>query len=157
LYLLENEDFQTGFENGWDGRKLFGEGAAPQLYALTPDGMMTINCVPTWEGAVLGFRKGTEDNAYAFTFDYEGEGTWYLNDLKEEASTLISSENTYTFTTAANDSELRFVISATPLLNTPTGVNNAAVGNEVYKIIHNDHVYIIRQGRIFDVTGVMVR
>lgn len=157
LYLLENEDFLTGFENGWDGRKLFGEGAAPQLYALTPDGMMTINCVPTWEGAVLGFRKGTEDNAYAFTFDYEGEGTWYLNDLKEEASTLISSENTYTFTTAANDSELRFVISATPLLNTPTGVNNAAVGNEVYKIIHNDHVYIIRQGRIFDVTGVMVR
>ena len=160
LYLLEREDFSEGFENGWDGPKLFGESVAPQLYAITPDGNMAINCVPDWEGTVVGFRAGTEDNMYTFSFEYEGEQTWYLNDLKAEESTRILSGNTYEFSTASGDMEARFIISATPISYVPTGVENSDIRDQksdVRKLLIDGHVYIIRNGRMYDATGVMIR
>jgi len=160
LYMWEREDFEEGFENGWDGHKLFGESYAPQLYAITPDGEMAVNCVPSWEGTVLGFKKGTEDNVYTFTFEYEGENTWYLNDLKTEQSTRILSGNTYMFSTASGDSEARFIISQTPIHSTPTGIEQSAISGQksaVKKIVIDDHVYIIRNGKMYSAEGVMVR
>lgn len=160
LYLLEREDFAEGFENGWDGPKLFGESVAPQLYAITPDGNMAINCVPDWEGTVVGFRAGTEDNMYTFSFEYDGEQAWYLNDLKTEQSTRILSGNTYQFSTASGDMEARFIISQTPIHSTPTGIEQSAISGQqsaVRKIVIDDHVYIIRNGKMYSAEGVMVR
>ena len=157
LYLLERADFSEGFENGWDGPKLFGESVAPQLYAITPDGNMAINCVPDWEGTVVGFRAGTEDNMYTFSFEYEGEQTWYLNDLKTEQSTRILSGNTYAFSTASGDMEARFIISATPISKVPTGIENGEAGKNVHKLLIDGILYIIRNGRMYDATGVMIR
>ena len=160
LYLLERADFSEGFENGWDGPKLFGESVAPQLYAITPDGNMAINCIPTFEGQLLGFRKGTQDNFYTFMFEYEGENTWYLNDLKEQTSTLISSESRYMFMASDEDMAARFVISRTPIHSTPTGTEQSAISDQqsaVKKIVIDDKVFIIRNGQMYHVTGVMVR
>ncbi len=160
LYMWEREDFTEGFENGWDGRKLFGESYAPQLYAITPDGEMAVNCVPTFEGTVLGFRKGTEDDVYTFTFEYDGENTWYLNDLREQTSTLISSESRYMFMASDEDMVARFIISRTPIHHVATGIQQSAVSGQqsvVRKIVIDDHVFIIRNGQMYDVTGVMVR
>lgn len=160
LYMLEREDFAEGFENGWDGRKMFGEDVAPQLYALTPDGNMAINCIPTFEGQVLGFRKGTEDSFYTFTFEYDGENIWYLNDLREQTSTLINSESTYMFMASDEDMAARFIISATPIHHVATGIDlSAGRGQQsaVRKIVINDHVFIIRNGQLYDVTGKTVK
>jgi len=160
LYMWEREDFAEGFENGWDGRKLFGESYAPQLYAITPDGEMAVNCVPTFEGTVLGFRKGTDDNVYTFTFEYDGENTWYLNDIKEQTSTLISSENSYMFIAYDDDMTARFIISRTPIHYMPTGVEQSAISgqqSDVRKMVIDDHVFIIRNGQMYDVTGVIVK
>ena len=160
LYMWEREDFEEGFENGWDGRKMFGADVAPQLYAVTTDGNMAINCVPDWEGTVLGFKKGTEDNVYTFTFEYEGENTWYLNDLREQTSTLISSESSYMFMASDEDMVARFIISRTPIHSTPTGIEQSAISGQqsaVKKIVIDDHVYIIRNGKMYSAEGVMVR
>lgn len=159
LYMLEREDFAEGFENGWDGRKMFGEDVAPQLYAFTPDGNMAINCIPTFEGQLLGFRKGAQDNTYTFTFEYDGDNMWYLNDLKEQTSTLISAFDSYTFTSEADDTEARFIISRSPIHSTPTAVESATGAQQpaIRKIVINDHVFIIRNGLMYDVTGIMVR
>ena len=159
VYMLEREDFAENFENGWDGRKMFGDDVAPQLYAFTPDGNMAINCIPTFEGQVLGFRKGTKDNVYTFTFEYDGENTWYLNDLKEQTSTLISADDSYMFTASAEDMAARFVISATPIRNTPTGVDNNNQNSKVEsrKLLIDGVLYIIRNGQMYNVTGAMVR
>ncbi len=160
LYMLEREDYEDGFENGYDARKMFGEDVAPQLYTITSDGNMAISCVPTYEGQVLGFRKGTNDNVYTFTFDYAGENTWYLNDMKEQTSTLISSESMYLFFASESDMTARFIISATPIHYMPTGIQDSEYSiqnSEVRKIVVDDHVFIIRNGRMYDVTGVMVR
>ena len=114
--------------------------------------------MPDWEGTVLGFRKGTEDNTYTFTFEYEGEQTWYLNDMKEETSTRIMSENSYLFSTADGDSEARFIISATPISKVTTDIGEAGcLPSAVRKMVIDNHVYIIRNGRMYDATGVMMR
>lgn len=157
-FILGREDFSTGFDDGWDGRFMEGDGAAPQLYAPTENGNMVINCVPEIEGTVLCFKPGTADNVYTFSFGYEGEDSWYLNDLKEQQSTLINADNTYMFATTADDNAARFVISRTPIYKTPTGISNGTDGEKanVRKTVIDDHVYIIRNGKMYDVTGKRV-
>lgn len=159
ITIYERGDLTEGFDNGWDGRKMFGESVAPQLYAVTSDGNMAINCIPDVDGALLGFRKGSKENIYTFTFDYDGKRVLYLNDLKEDTSVLINSANTYTFVAAANDNEVRFVISTTPLQNVITGISGLINSEQtsVRKILHNGQIYIIRNGRIYDAKGAMIK
>lgn len=157
VYLLAREDFANSFENGFDGRKVFGETVAPQMYAMTMDGNMAINCVPTMEGTVLGFRKGSGDSEYTFSFEYEGAETLYLNDLKAQTSTLIGAESSYTFTAAADDDEARFIISATPIGQMPTEVERQKSKVERQKIIIHGNLFIIRDGRMYHVMGTEVR
>lgn len=160
LYMLEREDFSEDFENGWDARKMFGESVAPQLYAITPDGNMAINCVPTFEGTILGFRKGANDNGYTFTFDYDGADSWYLLDLKEQVSTLITTNSSYMFVAAADDLAARFIISRTPLNYTDgvtTGVDNHTTSAASQKLLIDGVLYIIRNGRIYSVEGALLK
>lgn len=160
LYMLEREDFSEDFENGWDARKMFGESVAPQLYAITPDGNMAINCVPTFEGTILGFRKGANDNGYTFTFDYDGADSWYLLDLKEQVSTLITTNSSYMFVAAADDLAARFIISRTPLNYTDgvaTGVDNHTTSTASQKLLIDGVLYIIRNGRIYSAEGALLK
>ncbi|MBR6168081.1 MAG: InlB B-repeat-containing protein [Paludibacteraceae bacterium] len=161
IHLLIRDDFSEGFDNGWDASKMFGMSFAPQLYVMTETGKkLSINCTPEAEGTVLGFRKGETDSVYTFSFEYDGAEEFYLNDLKEQTSTLISVESTYEFTAEADDAEARFIISATPIHKTATGVDQTS-GNtqdaKVRKVIINDHVYIIRGGRMYSVEGTMLK
>lgn len=157
LYMLEHEQYSENFENGYDGRKIFGLDEAPQLYAISADGNMGINCVPTFEGTVVGFRMGTEDNTYTFTFEYAGGNMWYLNDLKEQTSTLIDHENTYTFTASTNDDPARFAISAKPLHHMPTAIDNNVLNPESdsRKLMIDGTLYILRSGRLYTATGAL--
>lgn len=159
--ILAHEDFDEGFENGWDGHKIFGESFTPQLYAMTTDGNMAVNCIPEYEGTVLGFKPSDVDNSYTFYFRYDGDETLYLNDLKAEQSTLIQDENTYPFTSSVEDAEARFVISATPIPHTPTGIqsvqSDGEQGSKARKLFINGAIYIIRSGRMYDVLGKTMR
>ena len=159
-YILGREDFADSFDDGWDGRFMEGDEAAPQLYAPTENGNLVINCVPNIEGTVVCFKRGSVDSEYTFTFDYEGEESWYLNDQKEQESTLISALDSYTFHSSADDMPARFVVSRTPIYKTPTGVENADGRNQksdVRKIVIDDHVFIIRNGLMYDVTGALCK
>ncbi len=159
-YILGREDFADSFDDGWDGRFMEGDEAAPQLYAPTENGNLVINCVPNIEGTVVCFKRGSVDSEYTFTFSYEGEESWYLNDQKEQESTLISALDSYTFHSSADDMPARFVVSRTPIYKTPTGVENADGRNQksdVRKIVIDDHVFIIRNGLMYDVTGALCK
>ena len=158
VLIFMREDFSTDFDNGWDGRKMKGKTYAPYLYAATDEGKMAVNSIPTAEGTVLGFKAGTEDNYYTFSFEYNGDEMWYLNDLKTETSTLINAANTYSFVSEIGDTEARFVISATPIHKIATGNENAgAEAAKVRKLIIDDKVYIIRGGRMYSVDGQMIK
>lgn len=159
VVILARQDFSTGFDNGWDGKNLNEPSVAPIIYALRADGTKdAVSAIPSFEGTVVGFRQG-EDNQYTFSFNYDGEDIWYLNDLKEEKSTLIDAANTYSFVAEAGDAEARFIISATPIQKLPTGIGNDANDAmvKVRKLIINDQLFIIRAGRMYNAVGSIVK
>ena len=159
-YILGREDFTNGYDDGWDGEYMEGDGSAPQLYAATQEGYFVVNCVPEIEGTLMAFHPGRADNTYTFSFVYNGNETWYLNDVKEQKSTLISNETTYPFVSNAGDNAARFVISKIPYTTTEiaTGVTNLDDETlDVQKVIYNDKLYIIRGGRVFSADGQLVK
>ena len=159
VYLLMREDFTTGFDNGYDGRKMFGVDGIPQLFAFSEDGNMSISCLPDVEGTALGFKPG-EDNTYQFFFAYDGEQTLYLNDLQARASTRISDESTYTFSATEEDDVNRFFISSTPIAQVTTANETSEHNNKnavIRKVLINNHLYIIRGNAIYSVTGKAVK
>ena len=156
-YVLGRADFAEGYEDGWDGAYIEGESATPKLYTPSVDGNMFVNCLPQIDGTVVGFRKGSADSQYTFTFGYEGNEEYYLKDLKLDTETRIDGEHSYTFTAEAEDNAARFIIiRKTPTI--ATGVED--VENDtvvVRKLIIDDKVYIIRGGMMYDVTGKMIK
>ena len=156
-YVMGRKDFAEGYEDGWDGAYIEGESQTPKLYTPSIDGDMFINCLPQIDGTVVGFRKGSDDSAYTFSFKYEGEDEYYLKDLKLDIETRIDNDHIYFFTTEDGDSATRFIIvRKTPAV--ATGSDNVdAEAAQVRKLIIDNKVYIIRGGRMYDATGRMVK
>ena len=80
--------------------------------------------------------------------------------MLSQTSTLIDDESEYMFTAQAGERNSRFVISSTPFEapQMPTGVENVSTeAPKVRKLIINDKVYIIRNGRIYGVDGALVK
>jgi len=158
LYMWEREDFSEAFENGWDGRKMYGENYAPQLFAITPDGAMAVNCVPTYEGVLIGFRAGTDELAYTFSFEYDDDAEpLYLYDLYADTYTRVLNGNTYLFVANDYDTHARFSLTRR-LPGVATGTEDVSQPTSaVRKVLFNDHIYILRDGRLYDVTGKTVK
>ena len=158
VWLLQDERFDYGFDNGWEASYQECDERSAQLYALSEIGKMAFLAQPEIDGTVLGFAPSRDGDEYTFSFHYLGNETLYLNDLKQQNSTLISEENIYRFTYEEGDTH-RFLISATPFgaPGITTGVSETGDGARVQKIIYRDHVYIIRGGRIYDVVGKVVK
>lgn len=153
------QEFTSGYDNGCDGRKIGGAGYAPKFYAITEDGNMSINSVPEIEGQLLGFKAGSEDDVYMLTFQYTGDQTYYLNDMKEQVSTPITDASSYTFYSTPDDEEARFIISKTPY-NSPsiaTGMDELNTSNKARKQMIDGILYIIRDGRIYSAEGSIVK
>jgi len=158
LRLCEAEQFTNEFDNGWEAIYLEGDGRSGQLYAQMED-KMTVLATPSLEGTVVGFIPG---NAANYTISFSGTETgYYLNDMLMEQSTLIAEGNTYDFTPDEYTNATRFVISKTPILKTPTGVEDTEDISDqqaaVRKLIIDDKLYIIRAGRIYNVTGALCK
>ncbi len=159
LYLFSDEQFNEGFDNGWDGAYESGESGAMQIYMLSPAGNLSISAQPEMEGTTFGFEAGRKEE-YTFSFKYVGDEELYFNDLQEKKSTLINDENEYTFTAQEGESGIRFIISATPYEKPgiATGVTDLdADAPKVQKVIYNDKLYIIRGGKVFSAEGQIVR
>ncbi len=157
LYMWERSDFSEAFENGWDGHKLFGESVAPQLFALSPDGDLAINCIPTFEGVQMGFKAGEQDNSYTFTFEYSDEAQpLYLLDISTNTYTQITSDTSYSFTTTDTDVHNRFVLTYNAP-STPTALETTPVVTTGKKVIYDNHLFILHNGRIFSAQGAMIQ
>ncbi len=159
VYLLKDARFSDGFDNGWDGHFLSGDNRSARLYAISEEeGALAFMAQPEIEGTQLGFAPSKEGNEYTFSFSYDGDDEYYLNDLKLTTATLISAENSYLFTYEEGDTN-RFYISRQPL-GAPavaTGVDNPREEIKPRKFIYKDKMYILYNGRVFDATGKVVK
>lgn len=158
-YLLENEMFTTGHDNGWDGKFAEGDDRAAQFYSINEEqGNMAVNALPELEGTQLGFVPNS-DNQFTISFRYNGSTYYYLNDLQMMKSTLIQNGNTYTFFTSDYDMVERFVISKTPFQvpGISTGVDSQDDTTKVEKLMINGRLYILKRGHLYDAQGKMVK
>lgn len=156
LYLFEGEQFSEAFDNGWEAKYMSGDGRSAKLYAETTIGQLAVAAQPEYEGTVLGFAPGQETE-YIFTFSGPDK-EYYLNDLRLKKSTLISEGESYLFTFEEGDTN-RFYISKTRI-DAPaiaTGTENTADGAKARKVIVNDKLYIIRNGRVYSAEGIIVK
>lgn len=158
LFMFEGEQFSDEFDNGWEATFKEDEEIPTQLYSPTPVGKLAVAALPSLEGAKVNFTTN-ETGEYTFTFSGAGNA-YYLNDIKEQKSALIKEGNAYVFALEEGDAPDRFYISHTPL-GAPaiaTGVDEVdSEALKVRKIIHNDQLYIIRGGQLYDATGKVVK
>lgn len=118
MWIFINPLCTRNFDNGWDGRKMYGTSVNPQLCALEDDGDYQIDAISDIEGTELGFWAG-EDNTYTLTFTHKDLDakypTLYLQDLANNSVTNISqSGSSYTFAVnRTTDPEKRFKIVTT--------------------------------------------
>lgn len=146
--------FSDEFDNGWEALYMEGYGYAGEMYAMGTD-KMNVLATNNLEGTIVGFVPGQAEN-YTISFAGDGKG-YYLNDMKEEESTLIEEGNTYVFTPDESTNSARFVISKTPIAKTPTSVDNINDGVRARKQMIDGTLYIIRDGRIYNAEGRLVK
>ena len=160
VYMRERADFAEGFENGYDGHKIFGESVAPQLYAVTPDGNMAVNCVPDVEGTVLGFKAGTKDDEYTFTFEYDETEALYLLDTQNGTYTRVETDGNYRFGVDDVGAHNRFVLTRYYSPQTPTGGeevrSDEGQGTKAVKIMEDNKIFILYRGVLYDGMGKRV-
>ena len=159
MWLLQDERFDYGFDNGWEAEFVEGDDRSAQLYAVSEIGKMAFLAQPELDGTLLGFAPSRDGAEYTFSFYYTGSQKLYLNDLKLQTSTLVSDNDTYLFTYEKGD-EQRFIISTVPF-NIPdisTGVGNTTNGEnaKAVKFIKDDKIFIFVNGTLYDATGKMV-
>lgn len=102
MWLFTVEGCTRGFDNGWDGPKMWGATAAPQIYAIEEDGNYQINSVDDIDESYLGFRPG-EDSEYSMTFTHEHlsgkskQGIYLVDLLTGEITDISASESVVHF------------------------------------------------------------
>lgn len=161
LYLLSHEEATEGFDNGWDGEKIYSDNLnVPVIYVENTAGDWQISTQPVLAGTQFGFYRG-EDDVYTIRFDYVGDETLYFYDAVADTYTEVKTGNTYSFISTTDNLERRFALTNfNPYVKpTPTDIDNtdAHSARMVRKFVLNDHVYILIDGVLYDVVGKMVR
>lgn len=83
-----------------------------------------------------------------------------LVDSETGTRTNLGAGMTYTVTLAAGDYTSRFYLEISPVKETPTGLEQLPTTNDqspIKKLLIDGILYIVRDGKIFDARGVMVK
>lgn len=159
MYLLERDDFKPEFDNGWDGTKILGEAFAPQLYAIHGDNKYAVDATPELDGTEIGFKAGTNNYEYTFSFEYDDDEPLYLYDKETQDFTRISNEATYTFQTKDNAEHSRFALTRSNAPQIVTAFENAEYEAEIRaeKFIENSMLFIRRGDKVYSIDGTQVK
>jgi hypothetical protein len=137
LYLIEGDQFTDEFDNAWDGKYQPCDGRSATLYAMSPIGDMAVLAQQSVNNTSVVFEPGKKSE-YVFTFGYNGDVTYYLNDMQLKTSTEIKEGNEYRFTYNKGDMKNRFLVTresfdspniSTGLANIVTDGNGLQVTN----------------------------
>ncbi len=157
------DKFTIGYEPGYDVTKLSLQGGKALLYSELPCGKLAFAAVPDSLAKTLIPLTVYADNQEYFTFHLSNNAYHdrltcvLLCDLETGAVTdLLQSD--YTTVISAGTVRNRFYITClfTDGQDIVTDLDNVLHNGsqqEVRKILYNDHIYIIRNGLIYDITG----
>ena len=156
-----------GYDDGWDGTKLFGaiEGV-PQVYLVEGEMKLTYNHLPLLvEGeektVAMNYTVGVDgEQTFIANFDYLTHADVMLEDLKTGTIINLRENNVYTFNGTKNDNPDRFLLHFTwspnaidEEIEVVSNVTIYAYNGEVYIRSTNDAINQSGDIFIYDLTG----
>lgn len=163
--LIISDRYTDAYEIGRDLEKLFGSAYNLSVYTLmednTPLAFQALAIRSSMQVIPVGYRA-PEQGEYTFRLNEATSSIDLLNEQYEqlvlvdyqtgELTNLLYTD--YTFYSERTQSNSRFAIYAVPRQNAPTDLPNAIGSDEeVRKVIYNDHLYILRDGNVYNGMG----
>lgn len=154
------------YEIGADLEKMFGDGYTLATYSLANDTRLAYNAMSKEDAQTvipIGYRAPAEGE-YTFSINpkYAESGAFERVDLIDyltgELTNLLTSS--YTFTSERTQDDNRFALNVVCSHQTTTEIENVEGGKwnaeGAIKMIIDDKLYIIRDGKMYDGTGKRV-
>ena len=163
--FLISDKYSSEYEIGADLEKMFGNAFTLSTYSITNGTNLAFNALSTYEAQQMipvGVRIPA-DGQYTFSLnsryaDADIERLDLIDYETGEVTNLLQAD--YTFSAMRGQNESRFALNVTPIKNTPTDINNSGLINDetakVRKVLIEDKLFIIRDGKMYDATGKRV-
>ena len=159
LYMLESDENIPAYENGQDARKMMS--GALNIFSVTNEDELAVDATNSFIGTRVGVRTGEETMYTMFFSHLNSEKELALLDWETEQITEITENAEYTFFAEPNSMITdRFEIIEWDGSNKPgiaTGVENVENGTKVHKFIKDNQLFILKNGVLYNATGVLVR
>ncbi len=167
--IIISDRYSDAYEIGRDLEKLFGSAYNLSVYTLmadnTPLAFQALAIRSNMQVIPIGYRA-PEQGEYTFRLNEATSSIDLLNEQYEqlvlvdyqtgELTNLLIAD--YTFYSERTQSDNRFALYAVPRQNAPTDLPNAiGQDKEAQKIIHNGHLYILRDGNVYNGNGQIVK
>ena len=156
VYLLEAEEYDAAFENGYDAHKLMQGNL--NIFTLEGEEALAVDATNHIAGTKIGVRTG-EETAYTLTFGaLSGETEWSLYDAQAQETIAIEEGTQYTFFAEPN-SEIRDRFYITERNDAPaitTDLEKVGDGTESRKFIKDGRLFVMKNGLIYNMLGVVV-
>ncbi len=167
--IIISDRYTDAYEIGHDLEKLFGSAYNLSVYTLmadnTPLAFQALAIRSSMQVIPVGYRA-PEQGEYTFRLNEATSSIDLLNEQYEqlvlvdyqtgELTNLLYTD--YTFYSERTQSNARFAIYAVPRQNAPTDLPNAiSQDKQAQKILHNGHLYILRDGNVYNGNGQIVK
>lgn len=161
--ILINDTYTPAYEINADLEKMFGSAYTTALYTLSQEHRLAYNALSPQDALTpipLGFRAAQEGE-YTITLDNP-------NDLDNIESVNLFDAHTnqtinllhfdYTFTTTRTQDDARFTVNFVSRSNTATNITDIpSPTTSTTKFIHNNQLYILKHGNIYNAQGQQIQ
>ncbi|MBQ2439081.1 MAG: hypothetical protein II267_04235 [Paludibacteraceae bacterium] len=161
--ILINDTYTPAYEINADLEKMFGSAYTTALYTLSLEHRLAYNALSPQDALTpipLGFRAAQEGE-YTITLDNP-------NDLDNIESVNLFDAHTnqtinllhfdYTFTTTRTQDDARFTVNFVSRSNTATNITDIpSPTTSTTKFIHNNQLYILKHGNIYNAQGQQIQ
>jgi hypothetical protein len=163
--LIIDDRYTSDYEIGADLEKMFGSAYNTTIYTLSHSTRLAYNALPHQVAQMpipLGFRAAEEGEYTISLTNYEeivGAESIILHDLYTGLKTNLLHLD-YTFDTEATQDNNRFVVYIVARDNTATDISTTVgdtLDKQNRKVLINNHLYIIHEGRMYNGAGQIVK
>ena len=156
VFLLESEEYDAAFENGYDAHKLMQGNL--NIFTVEGDEALAVDATNSIAGTRIGVRTGAE-TAYTLTFGaLNGETEWALYDVETKETIDIEEGMQYTFFAEPN-SEIRdrfYIAERNDAPAITTDLEEVNTGAASHKFIKDGQLFVMKNGLIYNTLGVVV-
>lgn len=159
LFMIESEQFDAEYENGYDARKRMGDEL--NIFAVEDDAQLSVDATNSILGTRIGVRTG-EETEYIISFSHiNSENPLALLDMETEQITEITEWTEYSFSAAPNTVITdRFMIiegNGSHMPTITTDVDEVESEVKVFKFIKDNQLFILKNGVLYNANGILVR